>query len=156
MGGRSPNFKPTSANYQGNPTLMMEADFRLGYKGKVRRDFDPFLDTLGNRSTFKAYRAIHGGMIVSHTIESEHEPGRNVRMINWYFRRARSTPIPLVIWAGNAQVGFPEGSLDPRMIKMIPTLKQQGFMIFPQWQRLREKRRSRKHMIELKRTVPPV
>lgn len=156
MGGRTPGQRPTSKDFVGNPTRMMEADFRCGYKGKVRRDFDPFLDTLGNRSTFKAWRAIHGGMIVSHTIESEHEPGRNVRMINWYFRRARSTPVPLVIWAGNAQTGFPEGSIHPDMIRMIPTPRQRGLMIFPQWQRLREKRRSLDGMRTLKRTVPPV
>lgn len=140
MGGRTPGQRPTSKDFVGNPTLMMEADFRCGYKGKVRRDFDPFLDTDGTRSTFKAYRAVHGGMIVSHTIESEHESGRNVRMISWYFRRARSTPVPLVIWAGNAKTGFPEGSRDPAMIEMSPNLMQRRFMINQPWQPHRVRR----------------
>lgn len=145
MGGRTPGQRPTSKDFVGNPTLMMEADFRCGYKGRVRRDFDPFLDTDGTRSTFVAYRAVHGGMIVSHTIEHEHEAGCNVRMINWYFRRPKSTPVPLVVWAGNAKTGFPEGSCDPAMIEMSPNLMQRRFMTHPEWQPVRIKRIHNNH-----------
>lgn len=140
MGGRSPNYKPTSKDFQGNPTRMMEADFRSGYKAKCDREYDMFLDPDGTRSTFVAYRAIHGGMIVSHTIESEYTPGKNARMIVWYFRRAKSTPVPLVVWAGNAKTGFPEGSRDPVMIEMSPNLMQRRFMINQPWQPVRVRR----------------
>lgn len=140
MSSRSPVYKPTSSDFLGDPTRMMEADFRDGYKGKVRRDFDKWLDTDGTRSKFVAYRAVHGGMIVCHTIESEDDPDRNVRMIVWYFRRAKSTPVPLVVVAGNAKVEFPEGSRDPRMIEMTPNRMQARYMVRPEWQRPQVKR----------------
>lgn len=140
MGGRSPNYKPTSKDFQGNPTRMMEADFRRGYKAKCRREYDMFLDTDGTRSKFLAYRAVHGGMIVSHTIEHENCSDTNIRMINWYFRRGKSTPVPLVVWAGNAKTGFPEGSRDPAMVEMTPNLMQRRYMTTGVWQKPRVKR----------------
>lgn len=142
MGGRSPNYKPTSKDFLGNPTRMMEADFRCGYRGKVRREYEMFLDTDGTRSTYVAYRAVHGGMIVCHTIHHLRHPETNIRMIVWYFRRGKSTPVPLVVWAGDAKVKFPEGSRDPRMIEMSPNLMQRRYMTTGVWQKPRIKRPS--------------
>lgn len=139
MAGRYLRKKPNPDDFSA-PTRKMEAAFRNGYKGKCQREYDMFLDTDGTRSKFVAYRAVYGGMIVSHTIAHPQDPDANVRMIVWYFRRGKSTPVPLVVWAGNAKTDFPEGSRDPEMLEMQPNLMQRRYMTTGVWQKARIKR----------------
>jgi len=133
MGGYSLDTQVNPDDFS-DPQIKMQVAFRSGYKGKVRRSYDLFLDTDGTRSKFIAYRAVFGGMVVCHTIESEYEPGKNCRMILWYFRRGKSTPIPLDVWAGDAKARFPEGCRDPGMIEMQPNLMQRRYMTTGVWQ----------------------
>jgi len=120
----------------------MQDEFRWAYKGKCRREFDKYFnsrgelfDPDGTLGQFKAYRGVHGGMVVGHVI-----PGK--RCIIWFFTRARATPIPLMVGAGNYLTAeFPTGCLDPRMIELTPNLMQRRYMQRPQWQPLRVKRK---------------
>lgn len=120
----------------------MQDEFRHAYKGKCRREFDMYGDSWGDwfdpdctLGQFEAYRGIHGGMVVCHLIP-------NARRIVWFFTRAKATPIPLVVWAGQVTtMEFPKGCLDPRMIKLQPNTMQRRFMQRPQWQPLRVKRK---------------
>lgn len=116
----------------------MQDMFRHAYKGDCKRDFNPFEDPDGTLSQFEAYRGIFGGMVVCQVIRKPDAPGG--RMTVWFFRRAKSTPIPLEIWGGNVKTKFPEGCLDPRMIELTPNLMQRRFMISPQWQPYRVRR----------------
>jgi hypothetical protein len=119
-------------------TRKMQDMFRHSYKGNVDRDFDMFLDPDGTLSNFTAYRGVLGGMVVCQTIV---QPGATGGRTNiWFFRRAKSTPIPLEVWGGSVRARFPDGSLDPAMIKMEPNLMQRRYMINPQWQPHRVRR----------------
>lgn len=119
-------------------TRKMQDMFRSSYKGATDREFDMFVDPDGTVSDFTAYRGILGGMVVSQVII---QPNANGGRLNvWFFRRAKSTPIPLEVWGGSVKTWFPDGSLDPRMIQMSPTDQQRRYMTNPQWQPYRIKR----------------
>ena len=116
----------------------MQDEFRRAYKGNCERDFDMFEDPDGTLSHFTAYRGIYGGMVVCQVIREPDAPGG--RMNVWFFRRAKSTPIPLVVWGGDVKTKFPKGCLHPDMIEMSPNLMQRRYMVSPQWQPFRVKR----------------
>jgi hypothetical protein len=119
-------------------TRKMQDMFRSSYKGANDRDFDIDLDPDGTASDFTAYRGIFGGMVVCHLIFPPEWTGG--RMIIWFFRRAKSTPIRLETWGGSVKTYFPEGSRDPRLIQMSPTDQQRHYMTNPQWQPYRVRR----------------